>query len=137
MTDLVAWLRAQIDHDERVAKECLGINALVDWKHGTEPARWKFDDMSVRDDSEEAIVRVGHTWPMEGRHIALHDPARVLRQVEAYRELLEKYDRVWESRREHPDDLATAGSVLAWEGVVRTLASVFSDRPGYTEAVGE
>jgi len=68
------------------------------------------------------------------RHIALHDPARVLREVEAERKILTNYERIFAERKTHPDDQAIAGALLALYGVVRTLAAVCSNHPDYNPA---
>jgi hypothetical protein len=61
----------------------------------------------------------------DARHIALHDPARVLRQVEAGRCILAMY----------ADAVAEASSeVVEWMlAVVETEARVFSDHADYRE----
>jgi hypothetical protein len=59
----------------------------------------------------------------------------VLREIDAKRQLVERYERAMENRRVHPDDLASAGALLALHGAVRLLALPYADRPGYGEAL--
>ncbi|HEY9417792.1 MAG TPA: DUF6221 family protein, partial [Pseudonocardia sp.] len=61
--------------------------------------RWQFDNMQVRADDRDRTLVVKHTWPHEGEHIALHDPSRVLRQSEAFRQLI-----AWQSRAAEDED---------------------------------
>jgi hypothetical protein len=65
--------------------------------------------------------------------MARHDPARVLREIDSKRKLLERYERAMENRRAHPKDLASAGALLALHGAVELLALPYADRPGYRE----
>ncbi|WP_338683897.1 DUF6221 family protein [Streptomyces acidiscabies] len=115
MDDLVAWLRVQLDEDERTAL-------------AASPGPW-----SVNAESDEVLavdgVTVAEGFALSGgqlrattEHIAEHDPARVLREVEALRRIVDRY--AW--LREHGD---TGGT--AW--VLPLLALPYADRPGYRE----
>lgn len=78
MDDLVVWLGRQLDDDERIARGT-----------GQPSLSWRNVDMDgeLRDDVNAGTVAY---VPREGTraHIARHDPARVLREVEAKRQLL-------------------------------------------------
>lgn len=78
--DLVAWLRAQLDEDERVALAC---------RYQT----WTRDGASIYSGhpTDEVVDWVYDEGGWE--HIALHDPARVLREVEAKRRILARHHR--------------------------------------------
>lgn len=116
MTDeLVAWLRARVDEDEAIAF------ATINATDRAKPPRWVYtDDRSIRDTSRDAILRVKHTWNQEAAHITRHDPARVLRDIEAKRAIL--------------DGIV---SPMDWtpqmQAVVRHLAAVYADKDGYRE----
>jgi hypothetical protein len=112
MDDLVAFLAARLDEDEAAARAALSQSA----EEGT---AWWFDD-------------VGPETPREF-HVARHDPARVLREVEARREILNRYARglagdlpEWKAGRE----LIEAGLAIL-RAVLRDLAAVYSDHPDY------
>jgi hypothetical protein len=135
--DLVQWLTAQLDEDERIAREAT-------------PGPWVDQGGYVTDVGPDGLPRVQVTdygsqdgEPEEdnpqGRadsaHIARHDPARVLAEVDAKRKLVERYERAMENRRAHPDDLASAGALLALHGAVKLLALPYADRSGYEEAL--
>ncbi|MYW33616.1 hypothetical protein GT040_31215 [Streptomyces sp. SID2119] len=64
---LVAFLRARLEDDERVARACAGDGA------------WAVEDLEFYAPDLSDEVRA---------HAALHDPARTLREVEAKRQLL-------------------------------------------------
>jgi hypothetical protein len=81
--DLVQFLRARLDEDEQAAR------ALVDDRRPGRTERWEFcDDGAIRDTGAHRSLRVKFTWPQEAAHIARHDPARVLAEVEAKRRIL-------------------------------------------------
>jgi hypothetical protein len=107
MDDLVTWLRAQIDEDERIARPL-----------AERPWTWLPDEV-MRDMSE---------------HIVRHDPARVLREIEAKRRILDVVlpkvaelqgacDDEWGARLEPDGD----------DMLLRTLALPYADRAGYRE----
>jgi hypothetical protein len=78
MDDLIAWLRAQLDDDERVAREA-GDDAMT-WHPGAEAV---YDDLRTL-----AVAPFGGTLH-EAQHIARWDPARVLAEVDAKRRILD------------------------------------------------
>ena len=87
--DLVAFLRARLDEDDRAALD-------VSWDDD-DSRRWtayhrKYDDRWVLIDGMDEGVEVHSTAADAGavvRHAARHDPARVLRDVEAKRRVVE------------------------------------------------
>ena len=73
----------------------------------------------------------GPTGESQVTHIARHDPARVLREVEAKRRILYTCDtatRMWLHARteEYADGVADPGDTI-----LRALASVYADHPDY------
>lgn len=81
--DLVAFLRARLDDDERIA-------AAVDstpWRQGEHGSpEWDHHLVYVDDD-----VRIFHDLTEEeAAHVARHDPARVLAEVAAKRAILDQ-----------------------------------------------
>lgn len=125
--DLAAWLGEQIDHDEQVALAAT-------------PGPWHALDGGVINDDEDQwpVANTESARNREDRvHIALHDPARVLRQVAAHRAIVKMYKNAVTAR--------DGGSVSAWNrgvdhgaadvlgDVVRSVAAIYSDRPGYQE----
>lgn len=131
--DLVQWLTAQLDADAeeaRAAAEELGPD-------------WYYDDGFVLARREDDMVATGSQDFLErerGAFIAAHDPARVLREVEAKRGLLALHSPsefgTWVG---DDDDQMPACSTCGDLTVrfpcktLRLLASVYSDRPGCQE----
>ena len=179
--DLVTWLRAQLDEDERVARLTDGQSWIADGVTVVEI------DPNVRTvgngtyaglEDVHGALAVGHevvlreseagiegrgtvtkidrvkrlvyfdvdwstfravaaatqpsvAWypaanqPSHAEHIARHDPARVLAEVEAKRALIEETIRPWLGNDQ------TTGRI-AWVAL-RLLAWPYADRPGYQE----
>jgi hypothetical protein len=124
--DLVTWLRAQLDEDERVARDC----PSPDWELGIVYG--------------SVIARTGGRIALEAPsqsiadHIAQHDPARVLIEVEAKRRIVDLHSR--STCRGHERAYSTHGVQTCdadaedWPcETVQLLALPYADRPGYDE----
>lgn len=104
--DLARWLGEQLDEDERRARSCPGNG------------EWDADGIAffARDLNPEAQA-----------HIVEHDPARVLREINAKRQLLslhsEGSSQLFCSHCEHEPPCPT----------LRLLALPYADHPGYRE----
>lgn len=130
MDDLVAFLRARLD--ERAARAMAAAECV-------DGAAWTAGDPDLAEDVTTAEgsrpVAVGPyestlRWELR-EFIADNDPARVLAEVQAKRRIVEGYERKLENRRAHPDDLASAGALLALHGTVKLLALPYADHPSY------
>jgi len=66
------------------------------------------------------------------RFLRQHGPARVLREVEVKRAIVESYQRKVESMRRYPN-AGNASGVMALDGVVRLLALPYADHGLYQE----
>jgi hypothetical protein len=104
--DLVQWLRAQYDEDERIARE-----ADPDLSNLTGCVEIEYPE--IKADEEHALR---------------HRPARVLRDIDAKRDLL----RFAEGVHDHHETF-TAGVAARLEVTLRLLALPYADRPGYRE----
>lgn len=92
--DIVAFARARLDEDESDAQDASSRSA--DWERAeTPPARWG------RDEPAPEILSGGRLYmtfeedkgaPLAVDHVLRHDPARVLRGVEAKRRILDDLD---------------------------------------------
>lgn len=125
MDDLVQWLRAQLDEDERIARAAGGASweelPVSGWVH-----------TSALPDTEWQPPGYDHhvasaPLPVDQAHAVEHDPARVLREIDAARVLLTQYDAL---KSGMPDDMT---GVFALETAIRAKASVYTDRSGYRE----
>lgn len=96
MDELIEFYRARLDEDEQAAKAVLGVNVVAGMKRGDEPPHWvpsPEGDAAIWDTN--GTPRVKFAWARERDHILRHDPARVLRKVEAGRKLIELCGKQW------------------------------------------
>lgn len=110
--DLIAFLRARLDETERIAR----AGEVSDWSidrqyHDGGESYWDVDGPGGG-----WIAHVGDFHDAE--HIAANDPARVLRQVQAHRAIL--------------DDCEERRSVQALLPL-KALASIWSDHPDFRQ----
>lgn len=121
MDDLVAFLRARLDEDERVAREALSDTGGPVWSDGGQYGE------SVNVDETGGPVAVGAWTGYLGDgpryHIARHDPARVLAEVAAHRAWVDWIDG------ELADD---AAQQMPWD-LACALAAVYASHPDYRE----
>lgn len=130
MDDLVQWLRDRLDEDERIARAV-----------GEE--RWQphYVD-SVNDQPDTATVRVAGGADVavmerysyqDAEHIATHDPARVLREIDAKRRLIADYTKETRTMgRGHRTGWAEGGQAVR-ERLIKVWAAIYDERPGYRE----
>jgi hypothetical protein len=132
MTDgLVEWLRAQLDEDERLAREALHADAV-------QPGTWTTEHHNSEHHNEPnrchiAEDRSGHYWTVasevfipNAEHIANFDPARVLAEVESKRLILELCEQ-------SIIGFVDSGERELGVDTLRLLALPYQDRPGYLE----
>jgi hypothetical protein len=129
--DLVTWLRAQLDEDERAARAA----TAGPWWHNPGKAWLSPEAFEAFDRTKgEEFVGYGespfsgciattgpasHAQSMaDAEHIARHDPARVLAEVDAKRRILDGHA------------METHWCPMG-DGILRVLALPYADRPGY------
>ncbi len=135
MADLVAFLNARLDEDETAAKTATN-------------GPWYQDGSEIRGHNRPyagggpGLLVVKFTWPQESAHILRHDPARVLREVEAKRAILAEHGPANGGR---DTDRCRVCTAIAHTGMGHAdarrfrapcptllfLAAVYSDHPDY------
>jgi hypothetical protein len=115
MDDLITWLRAQLDDDERVAR-------------ATSDGRWFSAD----------ILRVNLAASQgDAEHIARWDPARVLRKVAAERRILDEHPTMVYTDGQPGYSQVLNDHVCPGDQTpcttLRLLALPYADQPGYRE----
>lgn len=133
---IVEFLNARLDEEVRAALESVeqsAVNlagadtALVGiWHIVHRSATGTF--VATRDQWDRVAEVVPTYGGAHAAHIALHDPARVLREVDAKRAILREYVSavdLWERESEAPD------GVGALQAVIRHMLTVYSDHPDY------
>lgn len=123
MDELVDWLRAQLDEDERIARRAgdsfrqIGETGVI-----------------VATDGDRAEECASANWTGVAEHIVTHDPARVLREIDAKRRTVALHARA------HHQCVAEDGPTQ-WHAAdpcatLRLLALPYMDRPGCREHLG-
>ncbi|WP_128382365.1 DUF6221 family protein [Streptomyces cavernae] len=107
---LVNFLRARLDEDERIARRATARQ--------TGGESWTHEQPALRTGSTLTVAE--RMVPVFGEHIARHDPARVLVEVEAKRRLL-----LWAQNAEAGYNLLP---------IIDTLAGVYRDHPDFDSA---
>lgn len=140
--DLVQWLTAQLDADERIARAA----TPGPWEWTPETDVWDQNGPTLIREGTDApdakLVEVaagwGHdAWGMhvgdaDQEHIAEWDPARVLREIDAKRAIVDDLAEFirWGARK----GLDYQDGVDACERTLKRLALPYADRRGYQEA---
>jgi len=134
---LTEFLLARIAEDEDVARAAC-LRASTRYRPHPEITRWRY----VEDEEVVFDYDFGDSWPhyvtmdnegihasvneVTGRHIARHDPARVLAECETKRRIVDLCsDRVSHS--------AVGGRGCTECGVLSTLALPYADHPDYLQ----
>ena len=129
--DLVTFLNARLDEDEAAAKAA----TVGPWEfEGDDPT----DDeiYSVHDGIADLVgVAVAFTRDRQvanGQHMARHDPARTLREVEAKRAIIAEAGRIAQSASMYPNQ-GNAAALIAMQTVLKILAAEDRDHPDYRQ----
>ena len=129
----LGWLLKRLAEDERVAKAATPGPWHVAWSYRGPSVQSSSDGACIadeRDNDHHASYATGDPLlEANSRHVALNDPARVLRTVAALRKIIERHD-VW-----HECDEVLFEGIDCWIG--HAIASIYSDAPGYAEHWGE
>ncbi|WP_433463450.1 DUF6221 family protein [Spirillospora sp. CA-128828] len=119
--DLVEFLRARLDKDERIARACSG----TPWKatpSGT---------VSTDTDEPAQVATVDNDAYAE--HISRHNPSRALDEVTARRQILDEYEKQsWILGQGHRTPELEAAQAVR-ETVLRLLALPYAFHPAYQE----
>jgi hypothetical protein len=120
MDDLIAFVTARLDEDEAAAyKAAGGLYRGADGRFGGRPHWSALGHGIVADaaDPDWGVVDLGPCIDDDAlaEHIARHDPARVLREVAAKRQLME--------------EISSRSSQDVAEIYLAALAAIYSDHP--------
>lgn len=133
MVDLVQWLRAQLDEDERIARAVEDRSAPWD-------GQWMADGNSaVRTLNGHVLFYRHDERPLKPgltEHVARHDPARVLREIDAKRRIIDEIvPRMNQMDDQLEAEFGTPRNPEPYESgnLLRLLALPYADRDGYRE----
>ena len=143
MEDLVRWLGEQLDEDERIAR---AVRVPHEWHQGPgDDPEWTDEELvcmwppefHTPYEQEKHWRGLTVDGPELAAYIAAHDPARVLREIDAKRRIMECHEPWTASNgdticgrcgREHID--GRPGGHFPCQ-TLRLLALPYADRPGY------
>jgi hypothetical protein len=142
MTDIVAFLNARLDEDERHAKQAAAAGHRANPRHKWIVEEWRSDNPSavptasyVNDEHEMGVAVVNGSYAAD--HIARHDPARVLRDVAAKRRVLSEVIPEFlscEATVRNEFDVGSTSDEMWHEGsnmLLRLMAAPYADHPDY------
>lgn len=128
MDDLARWLGEQLDEDERIARAATD-GPWTRWRggrlHGLGDLIHPVLTPGQKPGAKAAIVTA--SW-LDADHIAEWDPARVLREIDAKREVLRLATRAHDYHETFMN-----GFAAAMEQALRLFALAYADRPGFRE----
>lgn len=140
MNELVEFLRARLDEDDRAARAA----TAGPWRHSSdkhhhEPGTPRFSEAVFAGAAGKAATCVATTGETDdpqsmadAAYIARQDPARVLREVEAKRTILAMHAP--SERTEYGAQVCSRCSDLSPCDTLRLLALPYSDHPDYDES---
>jgi hypothetical protein len=127
--DLVEFLRARLDRDERVARACAGASWTASPSGRIQVESEKGTNGQTPEDCFVAAAENG----AYAEHIARHDPARALREVAAKRQILDDYEKdAWAMSRGRSDQTLEAVQAARLT-VLRLLAQTYRGHPSYRD----
>ncbi|TXJ78600.1 hypothetical protein E2C11_16465 [Streptomyces lavendulae] len=144
MDDLVAWLQEQLAEDERIARAAANVvgpvRGATDWQVkkslSDEGGEYWSITTTPPDDLVPTVELAGGGMSGGGvheesvaAHVAAHDPARVLREIDATRRLIRAHAKWCEGRCEAKSPEGGFDAAHYWN--IKVRAEVYSDRPGY------
>ena len=151
MNDLVEFLKARLDQDEAVARAATPGPWRADLSPVTVMSQEMQSPWAIQSEAEQyphgRVAAPGYEGggvrkKADADHIARHDPARVLRQVEAGRWVLARHKLDPDGRWASPGQELCAGCGCDWQGGImpvdecpelRNLASIYQDASGWQE----
>lgn len=127
MSDLVDFLKARLDEDEQTAQNAASeqTNWTCELDDGTDPftaGTGYVDGIGLHGMHSDGYVEASAAV-----HIARHDPARVLAEVDAKRRVLDEHERVKDAEFPNFD----GGYAAALGDVLRLLALPYASHPDY------
>jgi hypothetical protein len=163
MDDLTRWLGQQYDEDERIAREACEY-AEAEWRldeDGETVLWWPPEPHIAEKEREKGLPVVSDHWRGQtiesggarlAPHIVAWNPARVLREIDAKRQVLRDYElsvqavEALTAQREHlkakgqdlfMTDMDLGTAIVKRDtlhGVMRLHVAVYAHRPGYRES---
>lgn len=125
--NLVAWLGKQLDEEEKIARDAVYEEARS-WRAETGNGGCS----QIRDSRGGVIVYgEGSLYDEEAAHIVRHDPASVLADIAAKRQIIDRCAEVLRSASDHHTvESCDEDDVVLAEAVIGLLVSAYAPRSG-------
>jgi len=149
VTTLTEFLEARLAEDEAAAQATLiDVHGSGDWRADERPVALTVDLYRVRDINARPVVEEIRSLQDDddpddikpyvdgaavARHVALHDPARVLREVAAKRRVMERHRADTSPYELYCGGCSDSGPRLDECPELRDLAAVYSDHPEFNQ----
>ncbi|WP_033307362.1 DUF6221 family protein [Streptomyces iakyrus] len=152
MDELVRWLGDQLDEDERIARAAIrvvgDVPGAANWRFGNAftdegGTYWQITTLTPDVGGFGPVELVGSGMsgggahePEIARHAVEHDPARVLREIDAKRQVVDMYVKaatVVDNFTDPANRLIAAANRNGFGAALKALALPYADRPGYRE----
>jgi hypothetical protein len=127
--DLVQFLRARLDEEEAATRAAARAERADTWTTVPDSHGGVLDGTGTR----SLIVGYGDVMaPETATHIARHDPARVLAEVDAKRQIVDRMAGML-AAAEGDSEVDHYGGLDAAEGTLELLALPYADHPDYRD----
>lgn len=131
MVDLARWLGECLDEDDRTARAATPGPWVDEGGYVTDVGpdgrpRVQVTDYGTQDGEPEEDNPQGRA---DSKHIAAWDPARVLREIDVKRQMLDRYEELLAASKE--EGLIGDLTEEYQDFLLRLLALPYGDRPGY------
>lgn len=141
MPDIIEFLRARYDEDEQIALDAYGARWEVGPTFGALNNRVYVREEGDPIDSVGTCVIAGQVANVpqfrdNAQHIARWDPARVLAEVEAKRQVIDHAELWAATLHETPEgwtEAATTAYRMAMAWTLNLLAATYADHPDYAQ----
>lgn len=126
MDDLVRWLTAQLDEEQRIAEAATDGPWIAEVSGETGNCVIPADAQSTREYVAKTQL---YAAVFDAEHIACHNPSRVLREIDTKRQVLARYEELRAASKEQ----GLIGDVTEeyQDFLLRLLALPYADREGY------
>jgi hypothetical protein len=147
--DLATWLQARYDEIEQVARAATSASGHWRWEHGMgdmcNDPECPYGELTEKpgpaDPYTGFVLMQVHGYDVKqawqgAEHIAMHDPAAVLRDVEAKRRIVEQARYAIDEATQHPEPPigpVFEGRAALAESILRLLAQPVADRDDFRE----
>lgn len=136
MEDLITWLRACLDDDEKTAKAAISGNWQAQRSEYGPNGEWEILAWQTNGTAKR-VVYTGYEGGIVSKenalHIERHEPRRVLEDIRMKRDLLDEYEAVAHLDTDNPEPEYAHGRAGGLGEAVKMIAAAYRHRPGWKQ----